>query len=146
MGGWPETGEGLGACSSFNSPAVIAASLPSGLPRKAEQSLPAPGAPGKVGASTVQSRPEFPAKFRDAPWWICTPEAKTKLFSESSQDLWGQEPVPEGRDHFSTLACDLDSVLHRTGTGVGGQEPGHRIRLNWHHVAVLLLINWAFWV
>lgn len=63
-----------------------------------------------LGASVAKGMPEFPAKFRGAPWWLCTPEAETKL--------WGQEPGPEGRMVFSPLA--LIRIQCYTGQGGGG--------------------------
>ena len=119
-GGQPESGESLGACSLPLPHSNIAGSLTGGLSRTAEQSPPVPGALVRKEPALPRAWPEFPAKFRDAPWWICTPDSKTKRFSKASLDLWGEEPAIEGGDHFSTLACDQDSVLHRAEVGVGG--------------------------
>lgn len=122
-GGRPESGESLaggrGGCS-FPLPTLMAVSLPGGLSRKAEQSPPVPGALVRKEPALSRAWPEFPAKFRDAPWWICTPDSKPKHFSKASWDLWGEEPASEGGGHFSALACDQDSVLQGAGASVGG--------------------------
>ena len=110
----------MGGQLFFSPPHSNGSSLPGGLSRKAEQSPPVPGALVRKEPALSRAWPEFPAKFRDAPWWICTPDSKPERFSEASWDLWGEEPASEGRDHFSALACDQDSVLQGPGAGVGG--------------------------